>query len=570
MIRFRWFILPSILLATSFGPGLGLGQEKNSAKEPSSAPKVDAKKDAPKDLSKKVEKADAKKVEPSDANKMPLTKLDPAKLVPNLCLFKYRVSTASPECQAFVDQALCYYYSYVWMEAARSFETATQKDPNCAFAWWGLSKSIEKWGKGQQAKALDKAKELLPFANPREAYLIKARLQEKGAIDNIAQENRKKEAIKTLDELLALFEDDEEAWMCRGLIDAGSNSAVPFFKALLRINPLHPGAHHELVHHYENIRRPALGWPHAEGYIQSSPGIAHAFHMQAHLATRIGKWTKTTDWSTKAIVLEEAYHRSMNVKPTEDWQFSHHLETLMTSVTHDGRFRQARELKAKCEGYKFNHYVPWLKLHVFERNWESALAIIPKYAKNDKTKWAYYRALVFLAQGDIPRATAEVQALEEIHRQKRNDKDLDLKLWETKGYLMALTGNADGGLKLMGKTVLKTKDSYSHHSWGQGAYHMEQWGLAALRANRLDVAEEAFLEALAHDAGSVRGALGMKIVCERQGRTEEAIQFHDLAERCWKRADSGAIPALYDYMRGTPSSATTANANASVSTMSQE
>src|SRR5205823_565385 len=89
----------------------------------------------------------------------------------------------------------------------------------------------------------------------------------------------------------------------------------PYYKALLRYNPLHPGGHHELVHFYENSRRPALGWPHAEGYIQSSPGIPHAFHMQAHLAMRIGKWDKTTDRSARAIEIEEAYHQLMKVSP---------------------------------------------------------------------------------------------------------------------------------------------------------------------------------------------------------------------------------------------------------------
>src|ERR1700685_2771086 len=68
--------------------------------------------------------------------KLPVTGLTPAKLFPGLCLVKYRVSTTSPECQAFFDQGLGYYYSYVWMEAARSFEMAAKYDPNCAMGWW--------------------------------------------------------------------------------------------------------------------------------------------------------------------------------------------------------------------------------------------------------------------------------------------------------------------------------------------------------------------------------------------------------------------------------------------------
>src|SRR4029077_18865832 len=61
----------------------------------------------------------------SPANeKMPKTGLTPAKLIPNLCSVHYRISTASPDCQAFFDQGLGYLYSYVWMEASRSFEAA--------------------------------------------------------------------------------------------------------------------------------------------------------------------------------------------------------------------------------------------------------------------------------------------------------------------------------------------------------------------------------------------------------------------------------------------------------------
>src|SRR5947207_846080 len=74
--------------------------------------------------------------------KLPFTGLAPAKLIPNLCVVHYRVSTDSPQCQAFFDQGLGYFYSYVWMEAARSFETAARYDPNCALAWWSLSRSL--------------------------------------------------------------------------------------------------------------------------------------------------------------------------------------------------------------------------------------------------------------------------------------------------------------------------------------------------------------------------------------------------------------------------------------------
>ena len=68
--------------------------------------------------------------------------------------------------------------------------------------------------------------------------------------------------------------------------------------------------------------------------------------------------------------------------------------------------------------------------------------------------------------------------------------------------MLCATGAGADGLKLLQRTVEKTKDDYYHHAWGGGAYYMEAWGIGALDAGNKDVAEEAFLEALAHDSGS--------------------------------------------------------------------
>src|SRR5947209_3888009 len=129
---------------------------------------------------------DAKPAVPTLPARLPLCGLATSKLVPDLCLLKYPVSTTSPECQAFLDQGLGYYYSYVWMEAVRSLETATVYDPNCALAWWELSRAFEKWGRGDQAtKALLRADKLKAHASHREQQLILARMQEKGQASGV-------------------------------------------------------------------------------------------------------------------------------------------------------------------------------------------------------------------------------------------------------------------------------------------------------------------------------------------------------------------------------------------------
>jgi hypothetical protein len=441
------------------------------------------------------------------------------------------------------------------MEAARSFETATQYDPNCALAWWGLSRSLTRW-RGDATKALLKADELKGYASHREQQLILATMQEKGQVPGVGDgEARKKKAIATLDNMLALYDDDEEGWYYRAQLSGGSGlfggevSAVPFYKALLRINPLHPGANHELLHFYERYGRPALGWVYAEGYIKSSPGIPHAFHMQAHLATRLGRWDKTSDRSARAIDLERAYHKLQDVKPTEDHQYAHHLETLLLSLTHDGRFAEGRAIKdeGKSSGYK--PWLPWFRLHLAERAWADALDIVEQQRKINKVTASYLAAILYLKKGEAARALPEIEVLQHAFSNNKNDRELEYRLWETQGLYMCQTGAADVGLKLLARAVEKSKNNYNHHAWGNGAYYMELWGIAALQTNRTEVAEEAFLEALAHDPGSVRAALGLRVLCEQQGRSEEAQRYAELARRCWGRADAGRLDTELSLLR---------------------
>jgi hypothetical protein len=514
--------------------------------------------------------------DPPKTKLLPLTHLRPAKLVPGLCSLKYRISTASPECQDFFNQGLGYLYSYVWMEAARSFETAARADPDCAMAWWGLSRALERWDKPNHNAALNKAQELMPRASDRERLLITARIQEKGLLPTLGKANqaaRNKAAIGTIEQLLALYDDDEEGWFyraqlaCNGDLHGGNAASAVYYHGLLRINPMHPGANHELVHFYEGFTRPALGWPFAEKFIASSPLIPHALHMQAHLAMRLGRWDKTTDRSIRAVELEAAYHKEMGVSPREDYQYSHHLEILMRGLIHDGRFEEARKLRKECERYGYEHRLPWFRLALATRDWPEALRLAGRY-KGNKTTASYLRALVYLAQGNTVRAAPEVAELQDAYTKMKlallqqnrpksgNDRQLELRFWDVQGQLLCQQGEADAGLKLLARTVQETKDDYSHHAWGGGSSYMETWGIAALHAGRLDVAEEAFLESLAHDPGSARAALGLQVLCERQGRAQEAARYAELAHRCWRHASSETFQAELAALRGESTSKT--------------
>ena len=520
---------------------------------------VDGKAEAPKVAAKEAPKEENPARQPlSGEGKMPLSGLKPSHAVANLCVYRYPVSTNNAECQTLIDQGLGYYYSYVWIEAVRAFETACRLDPDCAMAWLFLGRACEKYGPADKHKntAFKKAGALRDKADPRERMLIKAYLLSRGLEPGAGDgEARKKAAIKQVDELLAQFPEDQEAWyeraqLAAGGIFGGSVAGAPFYHALLGVNPLHPGANHELVHFYENIQRPSLGWKFAGKYIESSPGIPHPHHMQAHLATRLGRWDKTGKHSAIAAELEAAYQRDMGVMPKDDHQYSHHLEILLLSLTHDGKYELARKIVQQTRDAGHEHPVPWFRLAMLTQDASLALEVVDMLRKRDKQQAAWLGAVWAWRSGDVARLAAEVEVLRQLRAAKKDNRKLDLMLWEAQGYLACEQGDGAGGLRLLKRCVDKTKDDFSHHAWGNGAYHMMAWGVAALRVGDASQAEEAFLEALAHDPGNAGASLGLRILSEVAGDTRKAESYSDLSKRQWARADRGALAALDGWLRG--------------------
>lgn len=485
----------------------------------------------------------------TERHKMPLTKLLPGVEQPGICCLHYRISSDSEKCQHFYDQGLAFFYSYVWMEAARSFETATKHDPESAIAWLGLHRALGQWGKPNAEEALKKAYGLMDKASFPEKQLILARAQERGIAKDAPKETeaRRKLAQKTLDDLLAIHPEDEEAWFargqlaCEGRFFGGSSASSPFYIYLAKLNPLHPGANHELLHHYENLQRPALGWEHSVKFIESSPGIPHPWHMQGHLATRLGRWSNATQGSVKACEIERAYHSKFRVEPKEDHQYSHHLEILLRCLIHDGRFAEAREAKEEGKKLKYEHTYHWARLHLAERDFPALEKVLEDLRKKNKNQATYLSAVAHLLQGNMKQARTDTEILENALFKNPADRNLQWQTSELRGKILCKTGLHEQGLPMLRKAVEGTMNDYGTHAWGHGAYFMEQWGLAALECGEESTAEEGFLEALAHDKGSIIGALGMMSLSEKRGQPKEAEKYLAMARKSWKFASEGQI-----------------------------
>ena len=63
----------------------------------------------------------------------------PPPLYTDLGTYQQRITTASPQAQAYFDQGLRLVYGFNHLEAQRAFREAARLDPTCAMCYWGVA-----------------------------------------------------------------------------------------------------------------------------------------------------------------------------------------------------------------------------------------------------------------------------------------------------------------------------------------------------------------------------------------------------------------------------------------------
>ena len=70
------------------------------------------------------------------------TPAKPAALMAGIGNLHHPVSTKNVQAQQFFDQGLRLIFAFNHDEAARSFQRASELDPNLAIAWWGIAEAV--------------------------------------------------------------------------------------------------------------------------------------------------------------------------------------------------------------------------------------------------------------------------------------------------------------------------------------------------------------------------------------------------------------------------------------------
>ena len=171
------------------------------------------------------------------------------------------VTTSSSEAQALYEQGLAYLHSYVWIEAARSFNQARRVDPRMAMAYVGLSRVYSNLNDESSAQsAVAKAREVAAGVSERDAARVELEAKRLEAVRKGG--DKQKEYRAALEKTLAADSTNTELMLLLGNASeddssgrgqGGSDKSIDWYNKVLQLEPDNFAAHHYLVHSYENV-----------------------------------------------------------------------------------------------------------------------------------------------------------------------------------------------------------------------------------------------------------------------------------------------------------------------------
>lgn len=258
------------------------------------------------------------------------------------------MTTKVSEAQTWFDRGLLWSYSFNHDEAVRCFEKATECDPDCAIAFWGIAYAAgpnynKAWPFFDQADlqstvgkasiAIARAVKLVGQATSVERALINALAVRFPSPDNIpADLSPFDRAYADAMRLVYQAHGDDvdiaalsaEALMClspRGLwdLDTGEPQAHTVEAQTIIESAMdrsdgrhHPALCHLYIHLMEMSPFPERSLPAADRLRRLIPDASHLLHMPTHIDVAVGDYRRAIDSSDDAMVADDKYFAGEN------------------------------------------------------------------------------------------------------------------------------------------------------------------------------------------------------------------------------------------------------------------
>ncbi len=464
-------------------------------------------------------------------------------------------ATTSPKAQSFYDQGLAYLHSYVWIEAARSFNQALRIDPRLALAHLGLTIAYMELSAAPAARAaLDRAKALATTDHDKRH--VEARALQMAAEDAPGDAAKLIAYRAALDEALKTFPSDEEFWLQRGQAEStdpaerGQGSvagSVRFYEKALTLGPGHFAGHHYLTHAYENSGRVQDALTQGATYAKMAPAVPHARHMDGHNLRRAGRIEEAIEEFSAADALETAYFSAEKIPVEYDWHYQHNLDLLATSYQYIGQMRKAEELFKRSFGIPSTLLVQEFN----KREWPVFLLARGRAqeALAAANTMAAHRSPVVSATGHVEAGRARLALSQFKDAADEGNAALRLmrgtegagivadSLQAFQGEFFLRTGKGPQGRPMLEEVVRKVRARLGPDAWAQALFTIEAIARAARDVGDWELAGWTARQMVEHDPNYAGSHLAMALVAEHAGDAQAARAERALVAKYWKNAD---------------------------------
>lgn len=507
----------------------------------------------------------------------------------NLGSYARKISTTSPDAQAWFDQGLRMIYAFNHDEAVRAFAKAIEVDPTCAMCFWGAGEALgpnynmpampDRWTVLWQA--LQSAQSEATHATPVEQALIAALAKrypgpeplapEAMAPYNVAYANAMRDVAKQFpadDDVQVFFAEalmtanPWKLWSADGQAAPGTEEIVATFETVLARNPQHPGANHYYIHAVEASPHPEKAVAAAERLPGLVPGAGHIVHMPAHIFQRVGRYADAAAANRDGVTVDLAYIDK--AKPPE-WTYyagmylGHNYQFLGYAASMQGRSAEAlqatREMRSHIPdavlhmGMGLDWYAaePYFAMERFGR-WSDLIAEpAPDEALVGlSAAYRYARVVAFAATGKLDEAKAEKAKLEAIAATTpegapaglNTAKDLIAVAVLAASARVALAqGQHEAALAQLGEAVAKEdKLAYDEPAdWFVPLRHL--LGAQLLKAGKAGEAETVYREDLQRHPHNGWALSGLAQALTAQKKLDQAAAVTKEFQEAWKDAD---------------------------------
>jgi len=495
-----------------------------------------------------------------------------------------KVTTASPEAQAYFNQGLAFLYAFNHDEAIRAFQRAAEIDPTCAMAFWGLAlakgphiNNMAVPGENEKTawEAVAKARALATNGTPIEKDLIGAlstRYADPQPADRAELNQAYAAAMRKVwmanpkdADVGALFAESLanlrpwDLWLPDGKPQPGTEELVATLDSVLAVDSSHPLANHLMIHAVEASPHPEKADRAADALRDLQPGLGHMVHMPSHIDIRRGRWQKGIVANEKAIEADRRYAAKAPEQGFYRLYMSHNYHMLTYAAMMTGQsalaLKTIEDMVADIplEFFKENPWADGLMaapLEVLMRfgRWDEILArpLFPDFAPISRAIQHYARAVSYTAREDVPNAIKEQSAFAEARARVPKEATfgnntgsdlLDVAEWLMKGEILFRSGKVEDGLAALREAVVREdKVRYDEPpDWIQPTRH--PLGAALLQAGRFEEAEAVFRADLAKLPGNGWGLYGLGRALRLQKKDAEAKGYEKEFEEVWRNAD---------------------------------